>query len=243
MTFLVRREGPPWHHSAMLMVSKRRFAGALVLAVATAAVLTSSADAGSKPSWMGSKHVKPAAYHWATGLRPADTYDITVLRGVTAHQVLRRLGQLRKELGAMTYQKATDYALDRLDTSDYSTPTVVQVSRLGHSVVVYEPVSDRGFFHSHKLTRHASLASFITDVDLDTYVKVARDGSNVRRFDPSFRPPRAGALPEERGLHFGEKGGNVFERSWAFIERITLTHVSRAWFDRPHPTYVLRWRT
>jgi hypothetical protein len=230
----------------MRLAPSRAHAGALVgalfLALAILPVLTSSADATSKPSWMGSKHVQPAAYHWATDLVPGDTYDITVLRGVTAHQVLRRLGQVRKDLGRMTYRKATDYALDRL-APDLSAPTVVQVSRLGHAVVVYESVSARGFFHSDKLTRHARLASFITDVDLDTYVKVARHGANVRRFDPGFRPPKAGALPEERGLDFGEKGGNLFERSWAFIERITMTHISEAWFDQPHPTYVLRWRS
>lgn len=201
-----------------------------------------TASAGGTPSWQGSPDAQPSAYPWLSGIMPADTYDITVLRGVTTKQVLRRLGTVKKDLGPRTWRQAANYAAVRGDRF-YSMPTVVQVARLGHAVVVYEPVSARGFFHAHRMTAHALMASFITDVDLDTYVKVARDGALVRKFDPLFGPPRQGALPQEQGLHFGAHHGNVFRRSWAFLERITLTHISRHWFRKPHPTYVLHGRT
>ncbi|HEX3221996.1 MAG TPA: hypothetical protein VHR35_05450 [Nocardioides sp.] len=200
------------------------------------------AEAGDSPAWQGSKEAEPSAYPWLSGLMPADTYGVTVLRGVRPKQVLRRLGTVEKDLGLRTWRQASGFAFHRMH-ADYSMPTVVQVTRLGHAVVAYEPVSDRAFFHAHRMTPHALMASFITDVDLDTYLKVARHGSLVRKFDPLLTPPRRGALPEERGLHFGARHGNVFKRSWAFLERITLTHITRHWFGRPHPTYVLRGRS
>ena len=61
----------------------------------------------------------------------------------------------------------------------------------------------------------------------------------IRQFDTGFRPPRAGALPEERGLGFGRKGVDPFSPAWALNERLTLIHVSEDWFSAEHPTYVL----
>lgn len=215
---------------------------ALLLAAGVTVTATSTARAGDSPAWQGSKDVEPSAYPWLSGLMPADIDDVTVLRGVKSKQVLRRLGTVKKDLGLRTWRQASGYAFDRMH-ADYSMPEVVQVTRLGHAVVVYEPVSDRAFFHAHRMTSRALMASFIADVDLDTYVKVARHGSVVRTFDPLSTPPRRGALPEEKGLHFGARHGSVFKRSWAFLERITPTHITRHWFRRPHPTYGLRGRS
>ena len=178
----------------------------------------------------------------ASGSRPAVDYNITVVRHVTKKQVLRRLGVVTTDLGPLTYRQAESYAMDR-GGSDYSVPTVVQVSRLGHAIVVYQPLGSRAFFHAKRMSGHALMASFITDVNLDTYLKVARHGTTIRQFDAMFRPPRKGALPEEQGLHFGAPRGNLFARSWALIERVTLTHVSQTWFKQPHPTYVLKGRS
>lgn len=198
-----------------------------------------SADAHTTGAAHGSRHARPAAYHWADGSYPSDTYTITVLRGASTHQVLHRLGIVKLRLGQQTFRQAEKYALDHL-RADYSSPPVVQVSRLGSAVVVYEPLGARAFFHPKRMTPHALMASFTTDVDLDTYLRVARDGRIIRSIDPMSRPSRNGRLPEERGLHFGARHGNPFARSWALIERLTLTHITRSWFRAPHPTYVLR---
>jgi len=224
----------------MFRLPALRTTGGLVLALACTLGALAPADAPGTPSWQGSPDVTPHAYRWLNDFRPADTYAITVVRGATKKQVLRRLGVVRTELGDLTHQQASEYAQNRMN--GWGFPRVIQVTKLGPAVVVFEPWTARGFFKAHRLTRRARLASFITDVDLDTYVKVEKHQTRIRAFDPLFRPPRQGALPQEQGLHFGARHSNVFAQSWAFLERITLIHLSRAWINEPHPTYVFRGR-
>ena len=218
---------------------RRRLALLLMLPLVWSLAAPGTAQAaGAAPPWQGSAEVMPHAYRWLDYSTPSDTYAVTVVRGATVRQVMHRLGHVRKDLGRMTFADASGWSLDRMD-DDYSMPTVIQVCKVGPAVVVLEPWSARGFSRAHRITRKARLASFITDIELDTYVKVEKHQHLLRRFDTGFRPPRKGALPEEKGLHFGRKG-NQFARSWAFLERLTLIHLSHSWVDRSHPTYVFR---
>ena len=117
---------------------------------------------------------------------------------------------------------------------------MVQVHKLGPAVFVYSPYDFRPFDRIRRLSTKGIAADFTTTVELDTYVTVARRGKQIRQFDSGFKPPKQGALPEEKGLDFGAKGQNIFATSWAFLERLTRIHVTRDWFEGDHPTYVLR---
>ena len=85
--------------------------------------------------------------------------------------------------------------------------------------------------------------AFVTTVEWDTWIRVAKDGKLVRDFDPFFydRQDRKRALVEEKGLGFG--GDDPFVPSWMFLDRLTSVHVEKEWFyNTPHPTYVLTGR-
>ena len=109
----------------------------------------------------------------------------------------------------------------------------------GPAVFVYSPYDFRPFDRIRKLSSKGVAADFTTTVELDTYVTVARRGKQIRQFESGFKPPKQGALPEEKGLDFGAKGQNIFATSWAFLERLTRIHVTRDWFEGD-PDYVLR---
>jgi hypothetical protein len=210
--------------------------GALLTAVVAA---PAGASAPRAADWHGSTEAKPSAYRWLNDYRPADTYAITIIRGLTVHQVRHRLGPTRQRLGALTPRAADNFALEH-STRSFAPASVVQVQQLGPAVVVYQPAGmARAFFKARRISRHALLAAFITDIELDTSVEVARHGRIIRSFDPLFRPPRQGALPQEKGLPFGVPKVDVWDTSWAFLERVTRIHLSHEWFGGTHRTYWL----
>ena len=185
----------------------------------------------------GDRHVGAEAYDWLGYDEPSDMYSITLVEGRSPRAVLRIL-EPRKELGAMTFYDAGGWFVDHMNWNTYTGPHVVQVEAHGPGVVVV----DVGFPADEilrRLSRPGTVSSFSTNGELDTYLTVARRGRIVRLFDTGFRPPREGALPEERGLGFGRKGVDPFAPAWALNERLTGIHVSQEWFDGVHPTYVL----
>jgi hypothetical protein len=214
---------------------------ALVCLVPTVALLPGApAQAGTK-DWIGDPHVMPSAYSWLSADEPSDTYEITIVRGrKTAAHVLQDLGAVRKELGEMTPDQAETYELDHVSPHDYVGPDVVQVERLGPAVVIYQPYGFTASSRIEGLSSTSLVASFLTTVELDTYVTVARRGKVIRQFDAGFKPPAHGALPEEAGLDFGAKRQNIWATAWAFDERVTRIHLSKEWFEGTHPTYVLK---
>lgn len=204
-------------------------------------VAAPAATASHPEPWRGSATAKPSEYSWIYQYPPGDTYDITIIRGLTRHQVLHRLGVVKRDLGRLTASQAMDYGGI---SADYSRPTVVQVSRLGHAVVVWQPGGYRAFFHEVRLSRgKARTADFTTDVDDDTFVKIARHGRVVCRFDSYDRPPCRATVPRVKGLHFGSRHNDPDKTSWALLERVSLIHITRSWFRGTHPTFVLRGRT
>ena len=186
----------------------------------------------------GDPDVTAAAYDWLDADTPNDTYAITLVRGRSVRSVLRML-EPRRELGSMTPSDAYGFYLDRLDMQTYTGPHVTQVHARGPGVVIVDLSGFPDDRRLARLSRRGTVSSFFTTVELDTYVTVARQGRIIRRFDTGFRPPRNGALPEERGLGFGQKGVDPFAPAWALNERLTLIHVSEDWFFGEHPTYVL----
>lgn len=186
--------------------------------------------------WRGSRHAQPRRYTWLNDYTPSDTYNVVLVRGLSVKQVMGRLGRVRRDLGERTPGAAEMWFFEH---SERSWPFVIQVHRRGRAVMLYLPYNFVWDKTLAALSRRGVAASFSTTVELDTYITVAKRGKVVRTFDAMFRPPRRGSLPEERGLDWGSRDGNVFATAWAFLERVTLTHVSRDWFASPHPTLVL----
>lgn len=182
----------------------------------------------------GSADVTAAAYDWLGADNPSDTYAITLVRGRSVPSVLRILDP-KRELGTWTPSDAYGWYLDRYQAD----PRVTQVEARGPGVVVLDVSGFPGNRELRRLSRRGTVSSFVTTVELDTYVTVARRGRVIRQFDTGFRPPREGALPEERGLGFGQKGVDPWAPAWALNERLTLIHVSREWLLGARPTYVL----
>ena len=211
----------------------------LVLGLLGTAQPTNAQNA-SDPDWKGDRHVMPQSYSWLGPYTPSDTYSITVVRGKRVPAVLRSLGVVRRELGRRTPDDAATWMFDHGNHNTLMFPAVVQVQRLGHATVIYQPWGFRASTRMRRLSGKGIAADFGTNVELDSYATVARRGKVIRMFDVMFKPPRRGALPEERGLDFGARRQNQFATAWAFLERLTLTHISREWFEGKHPTYVLR---
>lgn len=200
--------------------------------------MPAQASTPGKPDWGGSRDAGPAAYAWLNDYTPVDTYTIVVVRGMRRARVVRLLGGVERSLPRLTPAQADLYVMDHLDPDTYAGPHVVQVARRGRAVVVYAP--DRGIADKAvtRMSRHGVATSFFTDVDLDTYVTVSKHGRQIRNFDAGFRPPRRGALPEERGLPWGRPDANIWATAWAYSERLTLTHLSEEWFNTPHRTFI-----
>jgi len=214
----------------------RHLGSVLLIGVLTTGswVVAPSAGARGVDDGRGDADVTRAAYDWLDADTPNDGYAITLVRGRSVRSVVRLLSP-RRDLGPMTPGDAYGWALDRYD----AWPHVVQVERRGPGVVIIDVSGFPSDRQLARLSRRGVVSSFGTTVELDTYVTVARRGRVIRQFDTGFRPPRAGALPEERGLGFGRKGVDPFSPAWALNERLTLIHVSEDWFSAEHPTYVL----
>jgi hypothetical protein len=182
----------------------------------------------------------PSAYAWLDSATPIDTYTIVVVRGSSRATVVHDLGGVKRQLPDKTPSQAGLYALDHTG-ADYSTPRIVQVQRRGHAIVVYAPY---GILRDNaalaKMSQRGLATEFTTDVEYDTYVTVAKHGRVIRFFDAGFKPPKKGALPAEASLDWGTRHQNIWATAWAFDERLTLTHISQAWFNRPHPTLIAK---
>ena len=212
--------------------------GTSTLAEAPLATPASAESTSTAPDWRGSRDAMPDGYSWLDDTTPSDTYTIVVVRGMGRAGVLRQLGGVKRQLSDRTPDQAETYVFKHM-RADYSAPRVVQVQRRGHAVVAYAPsgVLDDGALA--RMSRRRVAAEFFTDVEWDTYVTVAKQGRVVRSFDAGFKPPKKGALRAERGLDWGRRHQNIWATAWAFDERLTLTHISREWFDGTHPTYVV----
>jgi hypothetical protein len=218
-------------------IPRMRWPALLVLALVLVAA-PAQAGSAATPDWKGSRHAEPSAYAWLNDYTPLDTYTIVVVRGMRQARVVKILGGAKRALPDETPTQADDYLVSHMNPDTYEAPHVVQVARRGHAVVVYAPegtISDKAV---DRLSRRGVATSFFTDIELDTYITVSKHGRRLRQFDAGFRPPKEGALPEERGLPWGRLRANLFATAWAFNERLTRTHLSEEWFNSPHRTFV-----
>jgi hypothetical protein len=199
-----------------------------------------STPAATADGWRGSRHAMPAAYDWLDDATPEVDYEILVIRGLTPAQVRHRLGVVKRRLKDMSPTAAERWVDERVDDRFYTAPAVAQVFRRGPAVVVYIPYWVQSQSTIKRLSRGGLAVHFTTTVELDTYLTVARDGEIVRWFDAGFRPPRKGALPEEKGLDWGARHQNIWATAWAFVERVSRIHLSEAWFNGEHATYLFR---
>ena len=212
----------------------------LALSLLGLAAPTTGAQAPAARAAQGSRHAMPSAYSWLDRETPAKAYSITLIRGLTPAQALRKTGVVKRRLGRLNPAEAAHYWYQHSDVAAGRFPTVVQVRRLGNAVMIYEPYGFRPYFRLGRLSTGGTAAVFKVSFQGGTRVKVARGGKVIRSFSARNRPPRRGALPEERGLDFGARGQNAYATGWAFNERLTLAHISLAWFAGSHPTYVLK---
>ncbi len=216
---------------------KRRLGLFLSLSLVVALFASSAAMAG--PGWKGRAHVKAGAYSWVWLFQPSDSYTIAVVRGKNQRTTLRALGVVKKKLGPMSADEAEAQALV-IDETGFTSRSIVQVQRRGGSVFVYQPYGFRPSSRLRQLSSDGLVALFRTTGDRDSFVKVARNGELLRSFRVHKRPPKHGALPQEKGLRFGARDTNGFATAWAFTERVSLIHISEKWFQGDHPTFLLK---
>lgn len=189
--------------------------------------------------WQGSREAMPKRYSWLNQDTPVNTYTIVVVRGVRPAAVLKRLGGVKRQTPDKTPDQALAYVVEHLGPN-YSWPRLAQVQRRGRAVVIYMTY---GFLLPQALARLSGrgvATEFTTTIELDTFVTVAKHGKIRRQFDAGFKPPRKGALPSEAGLDWGTRRQNIWATAWAFNERVTLTHISREWFEGSHPTFIMK---
>ncbi len=66
------------------------------------------------------------------------------------------------------------------------TREIVQIGRLNGGVLIYSPYGFRPVERLGALSRKGVAAAFTTTVELDTSIGVARNGQQIREFDPFF---------------------------------------------------------
>lgn len=144
----------------------------------------------------------------------------------------------------MTWAEVNALQDDLMNPRTYESAPVVQIDELGDGLMIYSPYGFRPFARIVALSPRGVAAAFTTTVELDTSIRVAKNGKLIRDFDPFFydRHERKGALPEEKGLGFGSRQ-TPFAPSWRLIDRLTSLHVEKDWlYNTSHPTYVLTGR-
>ena len=211
----------------------------LLLSLSLVVGLFASSAATAGPGWEGRPHVKAGAYPWVSLFHPSDTYSIAVVRGKNQHTTLRALGVVKRRLGPMSPDEAEALAFV-IDDTGFTSRSIVQVQRLGGSVVVYQPHGFRPSSRLRQLSSDGLVAMFRTTGERASWIRVARHGELLRAFRANKKPPKAGALPQEKGLRFGARHTNGFAAAWAFTERVSLIHISEKWFQGDHPTFLLK---
>lgn len=205
----------------------------LVALLLVAAPGSAQAGAGAR----GSVRAQPSSYSWLDPDVPSDTYTVIYVTGLSADEVVQRLGTLETSLGTVSGARVERYQYQHSADGGYDLPLAAQVQRHGRGVFAYLSYGLLDDATIAALSTNGTAASFFTDVELDTYVTVAKRGEVVRTFDAGFQPPAKGALPAEKGLDWGARDQNTFATAWAFLERLTRIHVSQRWFDKPHPAF------
>ncbi|MFJ9316659.1 DUF6461 domain-containing protein [Pimelobacter simplex] len=156
-------------------------------------------------------------YGWTDGDPYSNGYAVAFVRGLSTKEVLRALGPVRRDAGALDGAGAW-LLLDRLtDPETYDAPYVVSLAERDGGVVVF---SNYGFFTKARLralSRHGVAASYSNTINGDDLVLVARRGKVVRQSEDL-----------------------IGSSAWVLLDRLTSISVSEAWLsDQPHPTYVL----
>lgn len=211
----------------------------LVVALFAFSSPTTAQTPQAEPGWKGRPHAKAGAYSWVWLFQPSDTYTIAVVRGKNQRTALRALGVVKQKLGPMSADEAEAQALV-IDETGFTARSIVQVQRRGGSVFVYQPYGYRPSSRLRQLSSEGLVALFRTTGDRDSFVKVARNSELLRSFRVHKKPPKHGALPQEKGLRFGARDTNGFATAWAFTERVSLIHISEKWFQGDHPTFLLK---
>lgn len=218
------------------------------LALVVAAVTVSALLGASSPS----SHAEPtvaaqpashrdaraADYPWVGRYSPADSYSLTVVRGIGPAAVKRALAPLGERVGDAT---PTQAMMQVFDDDFEMVADFVQISRRGSAVVVWEPYGYRASDALERLSRRGVAFNFGTFPG-ENYVSIYREGKWVRSFEPPFSLWPAEALPIEKGLRFKGTRGSVHRNVWALMERAARVHISQRWFEGEHPTWVRPYR-
>jgi hypothetical protein len=180
-------------------------------------------------------------YAWANRDVLSGSYTVTFLRGLSAAEVLRTLGRVRKEIGSLDLAQSWEAASDFIDSDTGEMPPVVTIAERDGGVVVLSNLTLRAVDRVRALSRRGVAANYISSDTVDETIVVARRGRVVRNFDPliDFTYDDSSPLREEKGLDFEH---DTSPAAWQLLERLTSISVTRDWLYAPHPTYVLTGR-
>ena len=180
-------------------------------------------------------------YSWVERDALSAGYTITFVRGLSAAEVLRTLGRVRKDLGSLDLAHSGEVTSDFIDSDTGDMPPVVTIAEHDGGVVVLSNLTFRAIERIRALSRHGVAANYISSDTVDETIVVARDGRVVRNFDPLIDVTYDDSSPlrEEKGLDFEH---DTSPAAWRLLERLTSISVTEEWLYAPHPTYVLTGR-
>lgn len=179
-------------------------------------------------------------YAWVEDDVYSSGYTVIFVRGLSVPQVLRALGGIQRDAGALDHEGVWDVYDEGMDPETYAAPTVVTAAEHDGGVVVFAPFGHYvGPRQMRALSRGGVAATYGNTVNGDDHIVVAREGKVLRNFDPFLDDSydKNGPLPEEKGLDLEYDTGPA---SWTLLERLTSIHVTREWLEGPQPTYVLK---
>lgn len=171
-----------------------------------------------------------------------DAACITVVRGVPADELIRRLGG-----DPVRAERRDVAACSELARGPFDLVPVAQFWDEGDCGVVVEP---NGFAAADevvaaRLSAGGRLVTLYWSVNFDMRLLVAVDGTVLRDLDPLFgevtASPESGApLPEEDGLRFGDEEADPIAEAMVLAGRVTGVRLDRATLaTTPRPTVVL----
>ena len=175
------------------------------------------------------------AYRWMEPGGMPDAYCVSVAVGANVAEVVAafacELASRRLVTFAQQDQMATPYP-------EGGGNDTVSIDELGGAVTCAEVNGWAGVSDERAclLSRRGRYISVYRNVNAVMQVLYAGAGEIVRSFDPLLYEPE-GAIPEERGLPFGQSGSPAVAQ-FVLIERLTGVRLTKEWLlDTPHPTY------
>jgi hypothetical protein len=177
----------------------------------------------------------PSSHAWIDRDPVFDAHCVSVVVGSTIEQVVLEFQADPASVRQVTFAEQRDMGMPYPQGFGNDT---VQIDSLDDAIVCTEANGWAGVdeHRARALSAHGLHVACYRSVNADMQVVCARSGTLVRSFDPLLYD-RAGALPEEAGLPFGEPGASA-SAAFALVGRLTGIRLTRRWLvDERHPGY------